>query len=801
MPAHEPSNLLPLIVALPFVAALIVGGAGRRLGHGAGWIVLAAALGALGLLVSVATSGVLHVFRAPWLPQIDVALALRADGFGLLLAMLVAGIGALVALYALSYMADQPRNRVRRFYAALAAFMGAMLGISLADDLVVLFVFWELTSITSFLLIGYRAEDDDAKAGAMMALQVTALGGLAMLVGFLLIGQLAGTFSLSRITASPEVVARLVDAPLGAWSLVLVLIGAFTKSAQVPFHFWLPRAMVAPTPVSTYLHAATMVKAGVFLLGRMEPIFGESSLWAPLLVTAGGTTMVLGAYQAFREVDLKAILARTTVAMLGAITLLYGVGANEDASLQILNHALYKGALFLVAGIVEHHAHTRRLDQLGGLRHALPAAFVVCALAGASMAGLPPLLGFVAKDSLFAALVDGWPLLALAALLANALLVATAAKLVLGVFLGEPRDPAAHGDAAHRAEDAHGHAQHGFAPPLWVSPAVLTTLALVFGFASAGHWMGDLMAAAASGPGPHAHVHLVPGLGAPLMLSLLALALGACGWIWRERVAALQERLAVLPLAARIWERLMDAIPRVAAAFADRWQNGSVRWYLAATVLTLPLLATYALGRVGLSWRQISVDLAEMPWYGFLYCLLLAVATFAAVRATTRLAAIIATATIGFLVAMLFVVYRSPDILLTQILIETVSTIFVLLVLVFLPAFPRNDLRPASRLVNLGIAGAFGLTITVLLLLAMTPGLREPDNVAVRPGGLLSLALAEGGGRNAVNVIIVDIRALDTTGEITVVMVVGLCVYGLLRARRARKSAASDGTGAEGRAA
>jgi NADH:ubiquinone oxidoreductase subunit 5 (subunit L)/multisubunit Na+/H+ antiporter MnhA subunit len=809
LPVHEPSILLPIAVALPFLAALVVGASGRRLGHGAGWIVLAAALGSTGALVPPATGGALHLFRAPWLPVLDVWFALRADGFALLLALLVAGIGALVALYSLAYMADEDRTRVRRFYAALAAFMGSMLGIALADDLILLFVFWELTSITSFLLIGYRFEEEEAKAGALTALQVTALGGLAMSVGFLLIGQLAGTFSIARITASPDVVARLVGSPLGACALVLVLLGAFTKSAQVPFHFWLPRAMVAPTPVSTYLHAATMVKAGVFLLGRMQPIFGESAMWAPILVPVGAVSMLLGAYQAFREVDLKAILARTTASALGVITLLYGLGATQDASLQILNHAVYKGALFLVAGIVEHHAHTRRIDQLGGLRRALPVAFVACALASLSMAGVPPLLGFVAKDSAAAALLHGGATVVLAASVANAFLVATACRLTLEVFLGPERraQPARH--AANLGSAHGGHASHTpgavaerlGAPPLWLSPSVLAFAALALGLASAGHAVGELVAAAASGPGPEAHVHLLPGVGLPLVLSLLALLLGVAGWLARERVAAVQDRLSGLPAAASAWDRLMAAIPRIAEAFSERWQNGSLRWYLAATASTLPLLAAYAMRRGGLSWRQVSTNLAEMPWYGFLYCLLLAVATVAAVRARTRLAAIIATTSIGFLVAMMFVVYRSPDILLTQVLIETVSTIFVLLVLVFLPAFPRSDLPAASRLVNMGVAAAFGLTITLLLLLAMTPGMREPDNIAVRPGGLLSLALAEGGGRNAVNVIIVDIRALDTTGEITVVVVVGLCVYGLLRARRKSRVRAGDVARREGKAA
>jgi multisubunit Na+/H+ antiporter MnhB subunit len=359
----------------------------------------------------------------------------------------------------------------------------------------------------------------------------------------------------------------------------------------------------------------------------------------------------------------------------------------------------------------------------------------------------------------------------------SVLLVATAGKLVFVVFFGPARQPKTH----HRKREA--------GIPLWTSPCLLAVAALALGVGSLGHFTGDLVAATAASPGEPAHVSLLPPLGWPLVISLLALALGAFVYLRRDAVALAQRRLALLPTAADVWERIMAAIAGIGEAYSRRWQNGSLRWYLSATVLAVPTLCVYALARGGLSWRQVAADLADMPWYGFLFCALLAVATMAAVRARTRLAAAIATTTTGFLVSLLFVVYRSPDILLTQVLIETVSTIFVLLVLVFLPAFPRADLPPASRLVNGGIAAAFGLTISLLLLLAMTPGLREPDNISVRPGGLLSLALSEGGGQNAVNVIIVDIRAMDTTGEITVLVVVGLCIYGLLRSRRAAKVA------------
>lgn len=776
----EPGLLLPVSVFLPFVAALVILLLGRAIGRGAGWIALAAAIGSIAALVPAARTSGTEIFALQWLPAVGIALSFHADGFGLLLAFLVAGIGALVAFYALGYMADEDATNARRFYAALAAFMGSMLGIALADDLILLFVFWEITSISSFLLIGHRYEDEDARAGALTALQVTALGGLAMSVGFLLVGQITGTFSISQIAGSPELVATLLQSRLCTAALLLVLLGAFTKSAQVPFHFWLPRAMVAPTPVSAYLHAATMVKAGVFLLGRVYPIFGAAPLWSPILVAVGTTSMLLGAYQAFRETDLKAILARTTASTLGVITLLYGIGATSEDSLAILNHALYKGALFLVAGIVEHHAHTRRLDELGGLRRALPLAFIACALGSLSMAGLPPLLGFAAKDSFYAALltnsfVNDRPVVnavvLLASLVSSVLLIAVAGKLTIGVFLGPERGPT-----------GHSHPARGL--PLWLSPLLLAGLALVLGFASLGHFTGDLVAATASGHGEKVHVYLVPPLGAPLYSSLLAVVLGVLVYLKRDTVGAFQQSLAVFPSAADVWTRTIASTARIGELFSARWQNGSLRWYLSATVLALPALCAYALRASGLSWRNITTDFVEVPWYGFLFCVLLAIATVTAVRAQTRLAAAIATTTIGFLVSMLFVVYRSPDILLTQILIETVSTIFVLLVLVFLPPFRRIDMPPISRLVNLGVATAFGGMITLLLLLSTTPGFREVDNISVRAGGLLSLALAQGGGQNAVNVIIVDIRAMDTNGEITVLVVVGLCIFGLLRSRR-----------------
>jgi len=774
----DPGSLIGFSILSPFAAAAGALLLGRMLALGSGWLVVAGAVSSTACLAALALSPSVGGVSVPWIPSLGVAIALRADGFGLFFALLVSAMGVLVALYSLAYLGAADADRARRYYASLGVFMGSMIGIALADDLILLFVFWEMTSISSFLLIGHRFEEDDTKRGAAMALQVTALGGLVMSVGFLLIGQVTGTFSLSALASDPAHARALLASPLGACALLCVLCGACTKSAQVPFHFWLPQAMVAPTPISAYLHAATMVKAGVFLVGRMVPLFADSPLWFPLLAGIGGVSMVLGAYQATRETDLKAILARTTGSTLGMLFMLYGIGNASQDALGMLNHALYKGALFLVAGIVDHHAHTRDIRKLGGLRHALPVPFAVAALAAASMAGLPPLLGFVAKESLFEGLMHA-PLLAahpvarvlvlLATLVTGALLVATAWRFVAEVFLGSPRDAAKHSGSGAGA--------------LSIAPLVLAAGALGLGLATPSGLTARIGELGSSRPEP-LHLALVPHLGWPLAASVAALLLGVLAYRGREALAAWGRRLAVLPPAARVWQSALDAVMALGDAYSRRWENGSLRWYLAATSLCVPLLVGYALARLGLSYRAIGVTLQDLSPYGALFCGLIVLAAIAATRATTRLAAAIASSAVGFLVAMVYVVYRSPDILLTQILIETVSTIFMLLLLVHLPRFPRRDLGRGAQLLNAGIAASVGLTVSVLLLLAMTPGLRETDNLATRPGGLLSLALAEGGGTNAVNVIIVDIRALDTNGEIMVLVAVGLCIFGLLRTRR-----------------
>jgi NADH:ubiquinone oxidoreductase subunit 5 (subunit L)/multisubunit Na+/H+ antiporter MnhA subunit len=540
--------------------------------------------------------------------------------------------------------------------------------------------------------------------------------------------------------------------------------------------------MVAPTPVSTYLHAATMVKAGVFLLGRMLPIFGAADLWVPLVTAVGLATFWLGNYRAFRADDLKALLAFTTVGALGMVTMVYGLKAAALDALQILAHATYKGALFLAVGIVEHAAHTRSLREIGGLRSRLPLTFGVTVLAGLSMAGMPPFLGFLAKEGLYALLLETPVLGAVAGLravvvavvvVANAFLVAATLKLVLGVFFGPLRI------AAHDEDDP----QLGESLGLWLPPAVLAMAALGLGLAGLGSTTETLVNRFSSDPHAHLHVALVPAHLGPLALSLVTTGLGIVLYLGRGAIHAAQARVAVLPATQALWDRGIDLVTLFATRYSRSWQNGSLHWYFSTVLVFASALTFFALQHGDLSLQNATMDLGNLTWYGLAIAGLLLAAAAAVVRARTRLAAAIGTTAVGFMVALVFVVYRSPDIVLTQILIETVSTIFVLLVLYFMPVFRPRHPSLAQRTWNAGISIAVGLAMFTLVVLATGPRFRETKNLGL---DYLARSLTDAGGQNAVNVIIVDFRAIDTQGEITVLVVVGLCIYGLLRARRAR---------------
>ncbi|MDR5866600.1 hydrogen gas-evolving membrane-bound hydrogenase subunit E [Halomonas koreensis] len=700
-----------------------------------------------------------------WVPALGLDLTLRLDGLAWLFAMLIAAIGSLVLIYAGAYLrghADLPR-----FLAVLIAFMTAMLGLVLADNLIALFVFWELTSLASYLLIGFRHADPLARRAALQGLLVTAGGGLALLVGLVLMAQAGGSWSLATLVGRGE--ALRADALYPA-ALAGVLIGAFTKSAQFPFHFWLPNAMVAPTPVSAYLHSATMVKAGLYLLARLHPALGGTSGWSLTLGAVGVATLVVGAVMALRQTNLKLMLAYSTVMALGTMTLLLGIGTRAALAaclVFLIAHALYKGALFLIAGILDVMTGTLDLTVLGGLRRRLPATALIAVPAALSLAGMPPLLGFVGKEALFAALLATGPLgwLALAATgLAAGLTLAVAAVVACRPFLGAPR--------------ATPCSRRGTPVGLLVGPAALAALSLLFGLWPAG--LDGVVNATLAGlgvPGEPVHLALWHGAGGPLWLSLAGLALGGAVF---ARWDAVRERLVagLAPLLARgpeVWHSALGWRTLALASWQTRrLQNGRLRTYLAVTLVTWAGLVGQALlVRHGLpdwpfsDWRAHEAAIAG----------LMAAAAVAACLAPSRLAAVALLGSMGFAIALIFVAFSAPDLAITQLLVETLTVVLLVLVLFRLPSFTRLS-TSRQRLHDLGVAGLVGGLIAALTLAVLGAG--GPDSVS---GYMVANGQPLGHGRNLVNVILVDFRALDTLGEICVLALAATGVHAMLRRR------------------
>jgi multicomponent Na+:H+ antiporter subunit A len=688
-----------------------------------------------------------------------VELAFRLDGLSLLFCLLITGIGAFVFLYAGSYMQADPA--LGRLYAFLLVFMAAMLGLVLADDVVLLFIFWELTSISSYFLIGLRHEDAGARRSALQALLVTTAGGLALLAGLLLMGNAAGTWRISQM-------GGLQSAQHYGAILVLVLAGAFTKSAQVPFHFWLPNAMSAPSPISAYLHSATMVKAGVYLLARLSPVL-SSVPWGWALKVAGATTMVVGAAMALGQRDHKRMLAYSTLSALGTLTLLLGVGtvyAVQAAVVFLLAHALYKAALFLVAGAVDHETGTRDLDRLSGLRGAMPVTAAAAALAALSLAGLGPLLSFIGKELVFEALLQDHvlarPVLLAATLTTGMFLAAVAYVAGLRPFLGAPQE------TPRRPHEAPWQMLAG--------PVILAGAGLALGLAPR-LLEGFVVGPAASsilGEPVTAKLSLWHGLNAALGMSVVALLGGAfLVWQWRHLH---RTRAGLEPLARwgpdRGYDVALAGIRGAAARCTRMVQHGNLRGYV-ATILAfgagLSALALYA-SSIPVMWRAP----ANQPHEALLFLLLIAGAALA-VTAKGRLSAILGLGMVGYAIAVVFILYGAPDLAMTQFLFETLMVLLVVLVLRSLPLFTTRS-RPAARARDAVFAAAVGAVAATLVLLATATQFAPPISDYF---GRWSYEL--GHGRNVVNVILVDFRALDTLGEITVLAAAALGAYAMLR--------------------
>jgi multicomponent Na+:H+ antiporter subunit A len=709
-------------------------------------------------------AGAVHRVSYPWVAALGLNLSFQVDGLAVIFALLIAGIGSLVLIYASGYLGDHHQGG--RFYAYILMFMASMLGLVTADNLLALFVFWELTSISSYLLIGFNHESEAAREGAWQALLVTAGGGLALLAGLVMLGQVGGSFEISGLLAI-DVRGHDLYLPI----LVLVLAGAFTKSAQFPFYFWLPAAMEAPTPVSAYLHSATMVKAGVYLLARLSPVLGGTEAWFYALSITGAVTMAIGAYLAIQQTDLKKILAYTTVSALGMMVLLLGVGtelAVGAALTFLLAHAFYKGALFLVAGAVDHETGTRDILKVRGLRLVMPVTSVFAIAAAISMAGLPPTFGFVGKELLYEALLVApvWSVFLIPlTILSNVFYIAAAGLAGLLPFVGRqvvsPKKP------------------HEAPLSMWAGPALLAALGLTAGISP--RFIGSSLvtpgAAAVLGTPVAVDLALWHGITVALLLSTFTVACAIAVYGGRDVIRrTASEWNPLRNIGPSTWYYLaFDGVNALARWQTRVLQNGYLRYYIATIILATVTLAGFTLmNRSGFIWP---VDWGEAHFYEVLVALITIVAALVAVRSNSRLAAVVGVGVAGYGTALIFLLFGAPDLAMTQILVDTLTIILLVLAFYRMPNFKRLS-STATRVRDIIVALSAGALVTALVL-AVTWS-RVLPSVS---GYFAEASVPMAHGRNLVNVILVDFRALDTLGEITVLVLAGIGVYAILKLR------------------
>ncbi|MEM9478682.1 MAG: hydrogen gas-evolving membrane-bound hydrogenase subunit E [Verrucomicrobiota bacterium] len=701
-----------------------------------------------------------------WAPAVGVNWDVWVTPLGLFLALLVTGIGALITIFAGAYFGDSPHRG--RFFLNLYLFMGAMLGLAVTENLIVFFVFWELTSISSYLLIGFNHSKTEARKSALDALLVTGGGGLVLLAGILLLGQVGGSFLLGELIENRDAVHAH---PLYAAILICFIVGAVTKSAQFPFHFWLPGAMAAPAPVSAYLHSATMVKAGVFLLALLHPLLGDTPLWHYTLLAIGAITMTLGALIAVLQTDLKRLLAYTTVSALGTLVMLLGFEddlAAKAAVIFFIVHALYKGALFMIAGILEKTTGTRDVSQLHGLMKSMPVLGIAAVFAAASMSGIPPFIGFISKELLYQvkleAPITGWSLL-VCGIVANAANIVVALKVGVAPFLQSRGE-----DMTLKSKPSIG---------LVIGPVVLGLGSLIFGIFPQ-LILGDAVTALVNQikvADVTIKLKLWHGLNLVLLLSVVTVALGFVGFAFRKRFWALGREITKRAShfeATRIFRGLLQAVIQFAGLVTRTIQSGNLRQYAICVLTAFLALLVWAFVRLPID-MQIP-DLGNLRFDVILVFGLIAVGSVCMLLTRKRLTAVLFLGSVGFGIAALFALYGAPDLAITQLLVETLTLVLFALAIYNLPSLPSAVETKRPRIVSLVISLAFGAGITVLTLKAMSMQLEEP--VAVE---IAQRSVSEAYGRNVVNVILVDFRSLDTLGEIAVLAIAALGVAGMLR--------------------
>ncbi|MGP6089199.1 monovalent cation/H+ antiporter subunit A [Antarctobacter jejuensis] len=760
------SSLLPIIALLPFLGALVPGvmiRAGRTATATFTAVPTVLALIMLGTLAPGVMNGTVYTWSMPWLPQMGLEVAFFLDGLGLMFACMILGVGLLITLYARYYLSGE--DPVGQFYTYLLLFQGAMLGIVISDNILLLLVFWELTSLSSFLLIGYWKHLPEGRQGARMALTVTGAGGLAMIGGMLILGNIAGSYNLTDILAAGDAIKA------SEWylpALILILLGAFTKSAQFPFHFWLPHAMAAPTPVSAYLHSATMVKAGVFLMARMWPALAGTEAWFYIVATVGLITMVMAAVIALFKDDLKGLLAFSTVSHLGLLTMLLGFGTEAAAIaavFHILNHLTFKAALFMTAGIIDHEAHTRDIKRLGGLTALMPITATIGVIAALSMAGIPLFNGFLSKEMMLEEAShtywweNPWIVPALATL--GALFsVAYSFRFIFHVFGGPVRD-----DYPHKPHD----------PPagMWLSPAFLCIFVVLIGIAPfLAEDVVNMAASAVTGHTTHAHLKIWHGVTPALYMSIIAIVGGAFVLLLHKPLDRFW--IASGPFYAKsAFDAVIAGCVRLSRGISETLHDGSLSRYLAIFVA-----ATVVVGYIAFSGADIAPatrDLLPVPLVVAVgWVLMLGATALVVTQHHQRYRALVVIGVIGLMVSAGFVYMSAPDLALTQISVETVTIMLLLLALHFIPKTTPAESSNGRRALDGTIAIAAGLGVGALSYAFMT---RDFSTISEYH---LANSYKGGGGTNVVNVILVDFRGYDTYGEIIVLGIAGLAIFALM---------------------
>lgn len=781
-----------IAIFLPFVFAGFLSPLERIFKDKIGWFAAAVALVSF-LLIAYVAPDIIHgeiiEHTVSWVPSAGISFSIYADGLAIMIGFIASGIGVIIMSYSNGYMSHE--EELTRYYQYLLLFMGSMIGMVFSANTIQLFVFWELTSITSFMLIGYWRHKPQSVYGATKSLLITAAGGLFMLAGFLLLRTITGSFDLTAIFHDPYMIETIKGHDLFLPILILLLIGAAAKSAQGPFYIWLPNAMEAPTPVSAFLHSATMVKAGIYLIARIHPIFSGTDAWFILVSGIGISTMLLAGFLALRQTDIKAILAYSTISQLAYMMTMYGYTTYHDpgigvaaATFHLLNHATFKACLFLVAGIVVHEAATRDIRKLGGLWREMPITFVIASIAALAMAGIPPLNGFLSKEMFYETSIEmgsllGSPfniLIPALAVLGGVFTFAYSIKLIDGIFLGKRCDE-------HLPEHIHDPSAIMLIPA-----AFLAGLVILFGLVPSIpiHYIVEPTTSGILLETVHLHVQLWHGFTPALMMTIVTFIAGILVYSRYDNIANWQNRFnSRYPWICvnYYYDHLVDNAKEHAHRFALFTQPGGIKTYVNAMLILMIVLMIIPLFTVTTTLIPSNLNF-EIPLYEGLTMLIMIVAALTAALYHKYLLAVIALSGVGYMVSLIFIYLKAPDLALTQILVETLSTIIFLLVIVKIPQTFRERIPKTVLARDLCIATAVSLTILVLLLNA-TQGIVPPFESISHYFIEKTLPLA--GGHNIVNVIIVDFRGYDTLGEISVLCLAALGVYNLIQSREERE--------------